>query len=88
MSGAHPQFCVCDKCSSRIAMEHLEADARCGRDWDKDGCNCGACRLTRKNLDEIEAGFARIEALEAKWRAVRAVKSIEADPNTQQGGGR
>jgi len=46
-------------------MEHRAADERCGRDWDKDGCQCGACRETRKVFAEIDAAFARAKAAEA-----------------------
>lgn len=78
----HPLFCVCDKCCCRIAMEHRKADEACGRDWDTGGCQCGACRLTRRNLADIHASFARITNLENELRRVRAVKNIGRDEGT------
>lgn len=77
---AHSQFCVCDKCSSRIAMAHADGDARFGRDWRKgDGCGCAACNLTRKNLDDIDAGFERVAATEKRLATLRAVMSPDLD---------
>jgi len=70
-----PMFCVCDKCSGRVAAEHRAGDERFGRDWrNGDGCGCAACRLTRKNLDDIDASFSRIAALEADLARIRALK--------------
>ncbi len=48
---SHPMFCVCAKCSQRVAMEHWAGDMRFGRNWDKgDGCGCAACRLLREHF--------------------------------------
>jgi len=69
---AHPMFCVCDICSCRVAMEHCAGDERLGRDWRKgEGCGCAACKLARKNLDDIDASFARIRSLEALRGLIR-----------------
>lgn len=67
-------FCVCDKCSSRIAMEHRAADERFGRDWENGGgCACAACRLTRENLADIDARFKRIADLQKRLNRIRAL---------------
>lgn len=67
-----PQFCVCSKCSQRIAMEHRAADERCGRDWDTGGCQCGACCETRQVFADIDAAFARVTAAEKALASYRA----------------
>jgi hypothetical protein len=74
MSDVCPMFCVCAKCSARIANEHRKADEACGRDWDTGGCQCGACRMYRATIAEIHRGFARIEALQRQLSNVRALK--------------
>lgn len=76
--GDHPMFCVCSKCSQRIAMEHFDADARCGRDWRTGGCQCGACKEMRRVFADIDAAFARVTAAEkalADYRNGRASRA-------------
>lgn len=69
-----PRFCVCDKCSSVVASGHRAGDEALGRDWrGGHGCGCAACLLTRKNLDDIDAGLAQITALEDELARVRQV---------------
>lgn len=71
-------FCVCDACILRIAAEHAEGDIECGRAW---LCTCAACTKARgiNPTFEIDVRFARIERLQKRRDAVRAVAAMEAD---------
>ena len=67
-------FCVCTKCSQRIAGEHRAGDERLGRDWlGGHGCACSACRDLRTILNDIDASFKRLEELEKKRDLIRRI---------------
>ncbi len=70
-----PLGCACDACTRKAAIEHIEGDHRCGRDW---SCQCGACRITRKEFPtiEIDIRFARIESLEGRRDAIKKIKAL------------
>lgn len=70
-----PRPCACDTCTRKTAIEHIEGDHRCGRDW---SCQCAACRITRKEDPIIEIGvrFDRIKSLEVRRAAIKAIKAL------------
>nr|HEX4314030.1 hypothetical protein [Kofleriaceae bacterium] len=70
-----PLGCACDACTRKMAIEHIEGDHRCGRDW---SCQCAACRITRKELPtiEIDVRFDRIKQLEDRRAVIKGIKAL------------